>query len=164
MRTWSWTAGLAVVIMAAAAQSASATATSFDVPLNGPVANECTEEVVVMTGTIHFSESINASPDDSKTHLEMNLVGVKGITATGVRYTMSSQTSDTQHADIDPEGDALIMSEASTVMNRQGESFTGLMPAGDPRLDDYRLHVLMHLTVSNGEVTPRKMELRADCR
>jgi hypothetical protein len=147
----------AVAAACAGATNASAATTNFDVPIAGPVLNECTGEWVVIQGTQHVKVTDNSSLTGLKSQIEMNLTGVKGTTATGVRYVMNDQTSDMQHADFDPFGNAQLTMEESTLLNRQGESGALLMG------DDFRLHVLAHLTVAHGVVTSQKNDLRADC-
>ena len=162
MRIRAWTACMAIVAVAAGAGAANASAATinFDMPIAGPVENACIfpTETLFIEGTAHFKVTDNSSSDGIKSQVEMNLTGVKGITATGVRYVMNSQTSDVQHAEFDPLGDAQMTMEESTILNRQGE--TGALLTGD----DFRLHVITHLTVTNGVPKASKYELRADCR
>jgi hypothetical protein len=159
MRIRSWTACMAVVAMATGAASASAATINFDVPVSGAVPNECTGEDVFINGTMHVKQTDNSSLTGLKSQIETNLTGVKGTgLVTGARYVMNDQTSDMQHAEFDPFGNAQITMENSTLMTRQGE--TGALLTGD----DFRLHVLMHLTVVNGVTKADKSDLRADCR
>jgi hypothetical protein len=158
----SLTAGLAVAAVAAGvgASSASANTITFDVPITGTVTS-CTGELVTITGTQHVKQTDNSSLSGIKSQIEMNLTGVTGVTPTGVRYVMNDQTSDIQHADFDPFGNAEMTMEESTLLNRQGE--TDVLPLGVTG-DDLLLHVLTHLTVSNGVARADKQDLRAECR
>src|SRR4051812_31167088 len=128
-------------------------------PLSAMVVNDCTAEWVVITGTQHVKTTDNSSLAGLKYQIESNLTGVKGITASGARYVMNDQTSDMQHAEFDPFGEAgQVTMENTTIMNRQGEN--GALIAGD----DFRLPVVAHLTVANGVAQPDKTDLQADCR
>jgi hypothetical protein len=150
---------LAIACMAAVgsgAATASAATITFDVPFSGPVPNDCTGEVMLVTGTTHFKETGSISPSGTRAQLESNLTGAKGTgTLTGARYVMNDQTSDMQHADL--FGDAQTTMENTTILTRQGES--GALVTGD----DLRLHVLAHLTVTNGVTRAQKFDLRTDC-
>lgn len=160
MRIRAWTACMAIVAVSAGAGAASASAATitFNAPIDGPVFNECTGETIVIDGTAHFKATDNSSSDGTKSHIEMNFSG-KGIALmTGAQYVMNSQYSDVQHAEFDPKGDAQLTMEETTIFNRQGE--TGELLVGD----DFRLHVIIHLTVTNGVTKASKVELRADCR
>jgi hypothetical protein len=161
MRIRSWTACMAVVAIAsgAGAASASAATTTFDVPVSGAVFNDCTAEWVAVTGTQHFKFTNNSSLSGIKSEMESNLIGVKGTgLVTGARYVMNDQTSDMQHAEFDPFGDAQLTMENTTILNRQSE--TGALLTGD----DFRLYVIAHLTVTNGVTKSDKTDLRAECR
>ena len=163
MRTRAWTACIAVAVSTSGALGANASAAvSFSVPVSGVVTNDCTGEEVLIEGTQHFSVSDNSTLDSLKFHVESNFVGVKGTALVGgARYVMADQTSDMGHADFDPFGDVQATTETSTVLNRQGETGPiGPMPGGD----DFRLHALAHLTVTNGVIRSQKTDLRADCR
>ena len=152
---------MAIVAVSAGAGAASASAATIteDVPIAGTVVNDCTGETIVIDGTAHLKVTDNSSEDGINSHIEMHLTGVKGIAMlTGALYVMSSETSDVQHAEFDPSGDAQLTMEESTILNRQGE--TGALLTGD----DFRLHVIAHLTVTNGFPKASKFELRADCR
>jgi hypothetical protein len=152
---------LAIACMAAVgsgAATASAATITFDVPFSGPVPNDCTGEVMLVTGTTHFKETGSISPSGTRAQLESNLTGAKGTgTLTGARYVMNVQTSDMQHAEFDPFGNAQMTMENTTNLTRLGES--GALVTGD----DVRLHVLAHLTISNGVLRAQKFDLRADC-
>lgn len=160
MRIRSLSAWMAVAAVAAAAGPAAASAATinFDDPVTGGVVNDCTGEMVFIDGTMHNKVTSNSSLTTLKSEIEMNLTGVKGTTATGVRYVMNDQTSDMEHADFDPTGNAQMTVENTTNLTRQGES--GALVVGD----DFRLHVLTHLTIANGAITSEKHDLRADCR
>jgi hypothetical protein len=161
MKFRSWTACMAVVAAAtgAGAATASAATVNFDVPVSGTVFNDCTAEWVTITGTQHVKVTDNSTAFELKSQIEMNLTGVKGTgVMSGARYVMNDQTSDMQHADFDPFGDAQLTIENSTILTRQGE--TGALLMGD----DFRLHALTHLTVVNGVTKSDKTDLRADCR
>jgi len=151
---------MAVVAVAAGASASSAAAAtfSFDSPVVGEVINDCTGEAFWIDGTAHYKVTDNSTLAGVKSHIEMNLTGVTGTTATGVRYVMSQQSSDTQHADFDPFGSAQITLEQTINLTRQAES--GALLTGD----DFRLHSVAHLTVTNGVTTAEKTDLRADCR
>jgi hypothetical protein len=120
--------------------------------------NDCTGELVAVAGTEHFKATDNTSLTDTKSQLEMNLTGASGIgLVSGARYVMNNQTSTMDHQEFDPLGDAQLTMETSTIFNRQGET-AGLM-AGD----DSRLHVLAHLTITDGVTKSVKNDLRFDC-
>src|SRR4051794_14852930 len=127
----SLTASLTVAAVAAGvgASSAPAATITFDVPFSGTVMNDCTGELATVSGTRHVKQTDNSSLTGIKSQIEMNLTGVKGVTPTGVRYVMNDQTSDMQHADFDPFGNAEMTMEESTLLNRQGE--TGALLMGD---------------------------------
>jgi hypothetical protein len=156
----SLTAYVAVLAVAAGvgASSASAATINFDVPIDGVVTSGCTGEEIVISGTQHVKVTNNSTLSGLKSQIEMNLTGVKGTTLTGVRYVMNDQISDMQHADFDPFGNAQMTVEQSTLLIRQRDD--GGLVMGD----DFQLHVLTHLTVSNGVVRSNKSDLRADCR
>jgi hypothetical protein len=161
VRTRACVACMAVVAAAfsVGAGSASAETINFYVPISGTVTNTCTGELVAINGTAHFKETNNSSLAGVKSQIEMNLTGVKGITPTGARYVMNQQTSGMQHAEFDPFGNAQLTMEETEILTRQGE--TGALLIGD----DFRLHVVIHLTVSNGVVRVLKVDPpRADCR
>jgi hypothetical protein len=163
MRTRAWIACIAVAVLTSGAFAANASAAlTFSMPVNGVVTNDCTGEEVLITGTQHFSVTDNSTLDSLKFHIESNLVGVKGTAlVTGARYVMADQTSDMEHADFDPFGDVQMTIENGTVLNRQGETGPiGPMPGGD----DFQLHALAHLTVTDGVTRSQKTDLRADCR
>jgi hypothetical protein len=150
---------VAAVTAGACAPSASAETITFDVPFSGLVPNPCTGEEMQVTGTQHFKATGSITLSGSKSQLETNLTGAKGIgVVTGARYVMNDQTSDMQHAEFDPFGNAQMTMENTTIMNRQGEG--GALVMGD----DWRLHVLTHLTISSGVTRSDKSDLRADCR
>jgi hypothetical protein len=151
--------GVAIAALAACAgpPSAAAATTTFDLPIEGAVPNECTGETVLISGTQHVKVTDNSSLSGLKYQIETNLTGVKGTTPTGVRYVMNDQTSDMQHAEFDPLGSVQQNMEESTVLTRQAE--TGALLTGD----DFRLHVLLHLTVANGVPRADQSDLRADC-
>jgi hypothetical protein len=152
---------LAIACMAAVgsgAATASAATITFDVPFSGPVPNDCTGEVMLVTGTTHFKETGSISPSGTRAQLESNLTGAKGTgTLTGARYVMNVQTSDMQHAEFDPFGNVQLTVENTIILTRQGES--GALLTGD----DFRLHAITHLTVTNGVTRAEKTDLRADC-
>jgi hypothetical protein len=151
---------LVIACMAAAgtwAATASAATTNFDIPITGSVVSLCTGDTVLITGTMHVKATDNSSVDGLKSQMEMNLTGVKGTTVTGARYVMNDQVSDMQHADFDPFGNAQMTTENTTILTRLGES--GALVTGD----DFRLHVLTHLTVTNGVTRAQKSDLRAEC-
>jgi hypothetical protein len=157
MKVRSWLPVLAVVAMAGpGVGSASAATITFDLPFSGLVPNDCTGEMVLVTGTTHVKQTDNSSPGGIKSQIETNLTGAKGTgTLTGARYVMNDQVSDMQHADL--FGDAQTTMENTTILTRQGES--GALVTGD----DLRLHVLAHLTVTNGVTRAQKFDLRTDC-
>jgi hypothetical protein len=158
MKVRSWL--LAIACMAAAgsgAATASAATTTFDVPITGTVVSDCTGDTVLVTGTMHVKQTSNSSVDGAKSQLETNLTGAKGTTATGARYVMNDQVSDMQHAEFDPFGNAQLTMENTTILTRLGE--LGALVTGD----DLRLHVLAHLTVTNGVTRAQKFDLRTDC-
>lgn len=147
---------IVAVAVGAGATSASAATINEDVPIAGLVPNDCTGEQILIDGTAHLKTTDNSSSDGTKSQVEMNLTGVKGIAmVTGARYVTNSQTSDMLHADLD---DAQTTMEQTIILNRQGE--TGALLTGD----DFRLHVITHLTVTNGVTKASKFELRFDCR
>ena len=156
--------GMATVLALAAATAgvgatgASAATINFDVPVTGVVTNDCTGEGVLIDGIQHVKVTDNSSLLSIKSQMETNLTGVKGTTLTGVRYVMNDQTSDMQHADFDPTGNVQMTVEQTTNLTRQRED-GGLVNG-----DDFRLHVLTHLTVANGVPRADHMDLRADCR
>ena len=150
--------GVAAVTSALGATGASAATINFDVPVTGAVPNDCTGEMVIIEGTQHVKVTNNSSLLSIKSQMETNLTGVKGSTATGVRYVMNDQMSDMQHADFDPSGSVQMTVEQTTNLTRQGE--TGGLLTGD----DFRLHVLTHFTVANGVPRADRMDLSADCR
>jgi hypothetical protein len=155
----SWTACMAAIalVAGAGAPSASAATINFDVPFSGTVTNDCTGELVAITGTEHFKVTDNSTVTGLKSQIEMNLTGAKGTTVTGVRYVMNQQTSDMQHAEFDPFGNAQLTLEQTTNLTRQGED--GALVIGD----DFRLHVIAHLTVVNGVPKSERNDVRADC-
>jgi hypothetical protein len=159
MKVRSWLPVLAVVAMAGpGVGSASAATITFDLPFSGLVPNDCTGEMVLVTGTTHVKQTDNSSPGGIKSQIETNLTGAKGTgTLTGARYVMNDQVSDMQHAEFDPFGNAQMTMENTTNLTRLGES--GALVTGD----DVRLHVLAHLTISNGVLRAQKFDLRADC-
>ena len=161
MRSRSYAACVAIAAVTAGvcASSASAETITFDVPVNGTVFNDCTAEFMLITGRQHFKVTDNSTLSGLKSQIEMNLTGVKGTgLVSGARYVMNDQISDMQHAEFDPFGNAQMTMENTTNMTRQGES--GALLTGD----DFRLHALAHLTVSNGVTRSQKSDLRADCR
>jgi hypothetical protein len=148
-----------VVALGAGAASASADTITFDMPFSGPVTNDCTGEVIAISGTMHFKQTSNLSLTGSKVQLETNFTGAKGTTITGVRYVMNDQISDMEHTDFDPLGsNQQLTIENSTILTRQGES--GALLTGD----DSRLHVLTHATVVDGVAKADKFDLRFDCQ
>jgi hypothetical protein len=149
---------VAAVTAGASASGAVAATTTFDLPVAGAVFNDCTGEWVTINGTSHNKVTDNSSLSGIKYQIETNLTGVKGATATGVRYVMNDQLSDMQHAEFDPFGSVQMNTEQSTILTRQGES--GALLTGD----DFRLHVLTHLTVANGVPRADGFDLRAECR
>jgi hypothetical protein len=158
MRIRSWTAALAIAIALTAAPAASAETATFSEPFAAEVPNECTGDVFSAVGTVHMKLTSSITLTGLKSQVEMNLTGVQGTTLTGVRYVMNSQTSDMSHADFDPDGDAQQTTEQTLIMNRQGE--TGALLTGD----DFQLHVITHLTVTNGVAKATKFDVRGDCR
>lgn len=147
--------------LALGAPQASAATITFDTPIDGPVVNDCTGETVFISGTAHNKVTDNSSLDGIKSQIEMNLTGVQGFTATGVRYVMNTQSSDITHASFDPFSTAQITLEQTINMIRQRETATLLTTAGD----DFRLHVVQHLTVnSKGIPTAQRNDLNASCR
>src|SRR3954451_7464840 len=109
MRARSWTVGLAVLALTAGvgAADASADTTNFYVPVTGTVTNDCTGEMIAIDASAHFKVTNNSSLSGIKSQIEMNLTGVKGTALlTGARYVMNEQSSDMEHADFDPSGDA----------------------------------------------------------
>jgi hypothetical protein len=157
MKVRSWLPVLAVVAMAGpGVGSASAATITFDLPFSGLVTSDCTGEMVLVTGTTHVKQTDNSSPGGIKSQIETNLTGAKGTgTLTGARYVMNDQVSDMQHADL--FGDAQTTMENTTILTRLGE--LGALVTGD----DLRLHVLAHLTVTNGVTRAQKFDLRTDC-
>jgi len=149
---------VSAAVFGACATRASADTITFDVPVSGMVTNACTGEQVVIDGTQHFKVTDNSSLSGIKSEIETNLTGVTGTTLTGVRYVMNDQTSDMEHADFDPTGDAQLTMENTTIMNRQGQT-SGLLTG-----DDFRLHVLTHLTVVDGVPHADHSDLSSDCR
>ena len=161
MRIRSLTACMAVAAVTAGAGAASASAETitFDTPFSGLVPNECTGELVLVQGTVHTKATGSLSLTGSKSQLETNLTGAKGTgVVSGARYVMNDQVSHMQHAEFDPFGNVQETLENTTNLTRQGES--GALMVGD----DFRLHALTHLTVSNGVARSDKIDLRADCR
>jgi hypothetical protein len=161
MRFRSWTACVAIAAMTAGASAASASAetTTFDLPVSGTVPNECTAEMVAIEGTSHNKFTNNSSLSGIKSQMEVNLTGIKGTgVPSGARYVMNDQTSSMDHEEFDPMGNAQLTTEASTILTRQGE--WGALLTGD----DFRLHVLMHLTIVNGVPRADSWDMRSDCR
>jgi hypothetical protein len=164
MRNRGWTTCLAVVALAAGpgVASASAATINFDVPVTGIVENTCTGDMVAIDGTMHVKQTDNSSLSGLKSQIETNLTGVRGTAVsgplTGARYVMNDQTSDMQHAEFDPFGNVQATTENTTILTRLGEG--GALVTGD----DFRLHVLLHLTVSNGVTRSSKTDLRSECR
>jgi len=161
MRTRAWVACMAVVAAACGvgAGTAAAATTTFSVPIAGPVTSSCTGEEFLIDGRMHVKQTDNTSPAGIKYQVEANLTGVTGTALlTGARYVMNDQTSDMGHAEFPPGGNVQQTFETSTILTRQGE--TGALLKGD----DLRLHVLIHLTMSNGLMRADKLELRMDCR
>jgi hypothetical protein len=158
MRIRSWTACLAAVALTVGpgVANASAETISFDTPVFGPVTNECTGDTFIVDGMAHNKVTTNSSLTGSKSQIEMNLTGVKATTVTGVRYVMNQQSSDMQHADFDPFGNAQITIEETTNLTRQGED--GALVTGD----DWRLHAVAHFTIVNGVVSERRGDVRQD--
>src|SRR3954447_11382557 len=111
---------VATLSVGVSASSASAATTTFDMPVAGPVTNDCTGETFFIDGTAHVKSTNNSTLSGSKSQFEMNLTGVKGTTLTGVRYVMSDQTSDMSHADFDAFGNAQQTLENTTNLTRQG--------------------------------------------
>ena len=160
MRIRRWTACMVVagVALGTGAATASAETITFDVPVSGFVTS-CTGEAVFIEGTMHVKSTGKVSVAGTKSQTEMNLTGVKGTTATGVRYVLNQQSSDMQHAEFDVLGNVQATYEQTDILTRQGE--TGLPMLGD----DLRLHLLIHLTINgNGVPTAQKNDLRAECR
>jgi hypothetical protein len=149
--------GLAIATMAAAAPSASAETVTFSTPFAGDVVNTCTLEDVAITGTLHMKDTANITLDSTKTQLEINTTNVSGTTPLGVKYTMNSQYSEIQHASGD---DAQQTVEQTLNMTRQGEMGTFLPGPGD----DLRVHMLVHITTTNGVPTATTDNFRSDCR
>jgi hypothetical protein len=150
---------VAAATVGASAASAQAATTTFDLPVSGTVPNDCTGEMVAIDGTSHNKVTDNSSLSGIKYQIEGNLTGVKGTgVLSGARYVMNDQTSDMSHAEFDALGNVQQTMEESTILTRQGES--GALVMGD----DFRLHVLVHLTVSNGVMRADGYDLRADCR
>lgn len=153
----SWTACLAVATLAASAPSASAATITTSEPFAGAVPNDCTGEAFLAEGTVHMKSTDNSSLGGLKFQVETNLTGVKGTgLVTGMRYVMNQQSSEMTHADLD---DAQMTIEQTIIMTRQAETAT-LLTAGD----DFQLHVITHLTVTNNVAKATKFDLRADCR
>src|SRR4051812_2575287 len=113
---------VATLSVGVSASSASAATTNLDMPVAGAVTNVCTGETVFIEGTAHMKSTDNSSLSGIKYQVEMNLTGVKGTTATGVRYVMSDQTSNMSHAEFGPLGNAQQTVENTTNLTRQGES------------------------------------------
>jgi hypothetical protein len=159
MRVRTWLPVLAcMAVVGSGAATASAATMTFDAPFSGLVPNDCTGETVLVTGTVHTKQTDNSSPAGIRSQMETNLTGAKGTgTVTGARYVMNDQVSDMQHAEFDPFGNAQMTMENTTNLTRLGES--GALVTGD----DVRLHVLAHLTISNGVLRAQKFDLRADC-
>lgn len=154
---------MAIVAVAAGAGAANASAETIneDFPFRGPVPSSCTGETIAMEGTAHLKTTDNSSSDGIKSQIEMNLTGVKGIgMLTGARYVMNSQSSEMAHAELDPDGNAQMTTEQTFILTRQGE--TGALLTGDELLtgDDFRFHVILHLTVTKGVPTAVKTDLR----
>jgi opacity protein-like surface antigen len=148
---------IAAVAAGAGAANASAATLTEDVPVAGSVTNECTGEAIVIDGTAHLKVTDNSSLAGTKSQMEWNLTGVKGIAMlTGVRYVMNYQTSEMLHADLD---DAQQTTEHTIILTRQGET-VGPLPIGD----DFRVHVIIHLTVTNGVTRADKIDLQGGCR
>jgi hypothetical protein len=160
MRIRSLTACMVVAALTAGASASGALAATitFDLPVAGEVLNDCTGELVTINGTSHNKVTDNSSLSGLKYQIETNLTGVKGVTAAGVRYVMNDQTSEMQHAEFDALGNVQLTIEQTTILTRQGES--GELLTGD----DFRLHVVTHLTVANGVPRADGFDLRADCR
>src|SRR4051794_24729576 len=147
------------VALGAGAASASADTITFDMPIAGDVTNECTGELIAISGTMHVKQTDNATLGGIKFQIETNLTGVKGTTVlpvAGVRYVMNDQMSDMQHSDLD---DAQVTVENTTILTRQRETTT--LPTGG---DDFRLHTLAHLTVVNGVAKADKVDMRSECQ
>ena len=158
MRVRSWMACMAIVVVAAGAGAANASAETIneDVLFTGPFTSSCTGETIAMEGTTHIKTTTNSSRDgDTKSQIEMNLTGVRGIgMLTGARYVMNTQSSEMAHAEADPDGNAQMTTEQTIILTRQGE--TGALLTGD----DFRLHVIFHFTVTKGVPTAVKTDLR----
>jgi hypothetical protein len=151
-----------VVALGAGAASASADTNTFDMPFSGPVTNDCFTpgEVIAINGTTHIKQTDNATLDGIKSQIEMNTTGVTGTTVfpvAGVKYVMNDQTSDMLHADLD---DAQMTMEQTMILTRQRETTTTLPTGGD----DFRLHLLIHLTVVDGVAKADKFDLRSECQ
>jgi hypothetical protein len=160
MRIRSLTACMVVAALTAGASASGALAATitFDLPVAGEVLNDCTGELVTINGTSHNKVTDNSSLSGLKFQIESNLTGVKGTTATGARYVMNQQSSDMEHAEFDLLGDAQVTIEQTITLTRQGESGALLTD------DDFRLHVLTHLTVVNGATKAANNDIRSDCR
>ena len=124
-----------------------------------PLTNPCTGEPFVATGRMHTRVYFSVTAD-GKMHMSghINLQGVQGVTATGVRYVV--QHNDNSHI----IGDSDFAPFNSHVTAR--EHFVRVKSDGtfDEQEDDFYAYFRLHLTVNgNGATTVDRMDSDAEC-
>jgi hypothetical protein len=120
--------------------------------------NPCTAEIFLAEGFMHAEDHITVDDDGStRHHLQASLQDVKGVSASGTRYVVTSATSSVENTDSDFA--PFVSTLASTLyFVRLGEDG---MPALD---DDFSFFSQTELIVnSNGTVSVSRSQTRVDC-
>jgi hypothetical protein len=127
--------------------------TTMRFPFGGPITNTCTGEEILVNGTM---TTVTQSQDDG-TQATFISIGGSGITATLVRYGISSETHDAiLTMPFEP-----LRTYIYSKMNRQGD--TGVLLPGD----DFWLRVYIEFvpgTSGGGPSSNSLMSMTGECR
>jgi hypothetical protein len=118
--------------------------------------NPCTGELFVGVGFMHTKVTLTLAPN-FHVSAEENLEGVKGTTASGVRYVVPEQTSS--HMIIDQDfAPANATVEHMMQFIRQAEDGTFILG------DDFFVRIRFHVTINaNGDETVSFFDPTATC-
>jgi hypothetical protein len=133
------------------------TAVATTVPFDTVEDNTCTNEMVALTGNVHFLIGGTISGGGmTQSHLQANLQGVTGVgLVTGAKYAAQDTSSQTFVFDNDLAPFHMKYEETAHLI-RQGEVLNA---------DDFYLHMVALATVNaNGTVTVEDLKFDSYCQ
>ena len=122
------------------------------------VDNPCTGETIAVTGTLHSSTTITATPSGNSVEEDLGAFHATGVSDTGARYVV--ETVGSEHGGVflaGPDRQVLILLNPTFHFVRTGET-------GTP--DDWFSHVVIvaHIDLETNTVTHEVVHSSVECR